>query len=142
MPTLHKEITVKAPVEKIFEYVDEPKHFPEIWPSMFEVTDVKTLPKGGHTFGWFYNMAGTRFKGTSETFEYVPYERIIDKTHGDFEGKYAWKFFGENGFTKIEFEADFEFPTTFKKEDRTFVMRRTEFDADALMSNLKAKFES
>ena len=62
--------------------------------------------------------------------------------HRGFEGKYAWKFFGENGFTKIEFEADFELPTTFKKEDRTFVMRRTEFDADALMSNLKAKFES
>jgi uncharacterized protein YndB with AHSA1/START domain len=142
MPTLHKEITVKAPAQKIFEYLDEPKHLPEIWPSMFEVSDVKTLPKGGHAFGWFYNMGGTHVKGTTETFEHVPFERIIDKTYGEFESTFAWKFYGDNGFTKIQFDADYEWPTSFPEKDRTFLMRRTEFEADALMSNLKAKFES
>ena len=142
MPTLHKEITIKAPVQKVFDYLDEPKHFPEFWPSMFEVTDVKTLPKGGHTFAWFYNMAGRRFKGTTETFEYVPYDRFTDKTFGDFESTFAWKFFGENGFTKIQFDADYEFPTSFKEADKTFITRRNEHELDAVMSNLKAKFES
>ena len=68
MPTLQKTITVKAPVEKVFKYIDEPTHLPEIWPSLFEVKDVESLPNGGHSFAWFYNMAGNRFKGTTKTF--------------------------------------------------------------------------
>jgi uncharacterized protein YndB with AHSA1/START domain len=142
MPTLQKKITVNAPVQKVFDYLDEPKHLPEIWPSLFEVKDIETLPNGGHTFAWFYNMAGNRFKGTTETFERVPYERIIDKTYGDMESTFAWKFYGENGFTKIEFEADYEWPTTFKEKDHKFLMQRNEFEADTLLANLKARFES
>src|SRR6266540_3210173 len=134
MPTLHKEITVKAPVEKVFDYVDEPMHLPEIWPSLYEVKEVKKLPTGGHTFAWYYNMAGTRINGMTETFERVPYKYFTHKTHGDLESTFAWKFYGENGFTKIEFEADYETPTLFEKKDMPFVMRRNEFEADTILA--------
>jgi uncharacterized protein YndB with AHSA1/START domain len=142
VPTLQKSVTVKAPVDKVFKYIGEPQHLPEIWPSLFEVMDVKTLPTGGHTFAWNYNMAGNRFKGTTKTFEWVPYERIVDKTSGDIESTFAWTFHGENGFTKIEFEADYTTPTFFDKKEIPFIMRRNELEADTLLNNLKARFES
>jgi uncharacterized protein YndB with AHSA1/START domain len=141
VPTLEKSITIKAPVEKVFEYLYEPAHLPEIWPSFFEVKDVKPLPKGGHTFTWLYNMAGKPVHGTSETFEYVPNKKIVDKTYGDVESTFAWTFFGENGTTKVQFEAEYTTPPIFDKKFEGFVMRRNEFEADTLMANLKARFE-
>ena len=142
MPTLHKTITVDAPVEKVFQYMAEPKHLPEIWPSLYEVKEVVTLPKGGHKFAWFYNMAGKRVEGTTETSEWYPNERFIDKTKGDIEATFAWKFFPENGYTKIELEAEYMPPKFFPKEELPFVMRRNEFEADLILENLKARFES
>ena len=66
MAKLEKTITIKAPVEKVFNYIDDSTNLPEIWPSLVEVTDVQPLPNGGHTIRWVYKMAGMRFKGTSE----------------------------------------------------------------------------
>ena len=142
MPTLQKTITVQAPVDKVFKYIAEPMHLPEIWPSLFEVKDVETLPTGGHSFTWFYNMAGSRFKGTTKTFEWHPNEKIVDKTYGDIESTFAWTFQGENGYTKIRFEADYTPPTSFDKKEIPFIMRQNEFEADTLLANLKARFES
>jgi hypothetical protein len=34
---------------------------------------------------WFYNLAGRRVQGTTETYEHVPYERIVDRAKGDFK---------------------------------------------------------
>jgi uncharacterized protein YndB with AHSA1/START domain len=141
VPTLHKTITVEAPVDKVFKYMAEPKHLPEIWPSLYKVKEVVTLPKGGHKFAWFYNMAGRQVEGTTETFEWFPNERFVDKTKGDIEATFSWKFFPENGYTKIELEADYMPPKFFPKEELPFVMRRNEFEADLILENLTARFE-
>ena len=44
---IEKTITINAPVEKIFSYVEEPTNLLEYWPSMVEVKDVEPLPNGG-----------------------------------------------------------------------------------------------
>ena len=56
MPKLMKAVTVKKPVHEVFEYVDQPAHLPEIWPSLFEVKDVQFTPQV-RKFQWFYNFA-------------------------------------------------------------------------------------
>jgi uncharacterized protein YndB with AHSA1/START domain len=40
MAKLQKTTTIKAPVEKVFAFMDDPNHMPEIWPSMVEVKDL------------------------------------------------------------------------------------------------------
>ena len=75
-------ITINAPVERVFDYVNEPTNLPEIWPSMVEVKDVQRLPNGGNSFGWVYKMAGVRFEGISEDTEYVPNQRVVSKSTG------------------------------------------------------------
>ncbi len=97
MPKVERTITINAPIKKVFGYVDDPSHLPEFWPSLFEVKDVKMLPGGGHRFMWFYNFAGKRAQGTTESAEYVPYERIVDMAKGDVESTITWSFSGENG---------------------------------------------
>lgn len=142
MPTLHKEITIKAPIKDVFAYIEKPANLPQIWPSLYEVKDVKMLPQGGHSFKWLYNFAGQKAEGTAETYEYVPYQRIVDKAMGDFASTFAWTLKGENGTTQVKFEADYELPERFVPVDeKTFFTRRHEFEAENILSNLKAKLE-
>lgn len=41
MLKLHKEVVVKAPVEKVFGYIAKPENLPQIWPSLYEVSKVE-----------------------------------------------------------------------------------------------------
>ncbi len=63
MAKVKKTITIKAPAEKVFGFISEPTHLPEIWPSLVEVKDVKRLPNGGTSNRWIYKMAGIRLEG-------------------------------------------------------------------------------
>jgi uncharacterized membrane protein len=142
MLTLEKAITIEAPIKEVFAYLEKPANLPQIWPSLFEVRDVKTLPQGGHSFAWYYNLAGKKVQGTTQTFEYVPGQRIVDKTVGDIESTFSWTLYRENGTTKVKFEFEYELPERFVPfSEKTFVMRRNEFEAETLLSNLKAKLE-
>jgi len=44
MAKSEKTITINAPVEKVFSYIEGGTNLPEIWPSLVEVTDVQRLP--------------------------------------------------------------------------------------------------
>jgi uncharacterized protein YndB with AHSA1/START domain len=141
MLKLHKKIVVKAPVEKVFGYVAKPENLPQIWPSLYEVSKVEAIPAGGHRFRWFYNMIGTPIKGTTETFKYEDRKLIFDKTTGDVEGTFKWTFAGENGTTEVTFDAEYEEMGLLPKQDLLFFERRNDVEADAILTNLKARLE-
>ena len=139
MPKLMKAVTVKKPVHEVFQYVDEPTHLPEIWPSLFEVKAVQIKPV--RRFEWIYNLAGKRFAGKTETIEHVVDERIVEKAQGEIESTFIWKFQGVNGYTKIAFEADYKLPVGFEPKFERFLIKRNELEADFMLENLKARLE-
>ena len=103
-------ITIKSPVEKIFNYISEPENQPEIWPSLMEIKDVERLPNGNTKNRWVYKMAGVRFEGTSESVEYVTNRRIVSKTKGGVESTQTWIFQPEGNETKVTFEVEYTIP--------------------------------
>lgn len=141
MLRLEKSITVHAPVRAVFAYVDAPANLPEIWPALYDVKGVKTLPNGGHDFEFDYNFAGTKVRGTTSTSERVEERRLIDKATGDVEATFSWKFYGENGSTKVELEAEYELPKTLER-DLSYVKRHSEIEAETILENLKARLEA
>ena len=66
MAKVETTITITAPVEKIFNYIQEMTNLPEIWPSLVQITDIKQLPNGGFSNRFVYKMAGIRLEGTSQ----------------------------------------------------------------------------
>ena len=141
MPILEKDITIKAPVAAVFGFVDEAANLPKIWPSLYEVKNVATLPNGGHRFSGLYNMAGRQVEGKTETLERIVNERIVDKTMGDIESTLTWKFQGET--VRREWSSR---PSTRR---RSRCRRRrcassigSELEADVLLESLRAKLES
>jgi uncharacterized membrane protein len=136
-------ITINAPVDKVFGYVNEPTNLPEIWPSMVEVKDVQRLPNGGNSFGWVYKMAGVRFEGISEDTEYVPNQRVVSKTKGGIESAFTWTFQPEDGGTKLTVEVEYTVPIPLLgKVAEAFIVRQNERELDLLLANLKARMEA
>ena len=143
MAKVEKTITINAPVEKVFGYVEEPANLPEIWPSMVEAKDVQRLPNGGTSFRWVYKMAGMRFKGTSEDTEYVANRRVVSKSKGGIESTITWTFQPEASGTKVTFEAKYTVPIPLLgKIAEAFIVKQNEHEAELLLANLKARMEA
>jgi uncharacterized membrane protein len=141
MLKLHKQIIVKAPLDKVFGYIEKPENLPEIWPSLYEVSKVEKIPSGGHRFMWLYNMIGTPIKGTTETYKYEDRKLLFDKATGDVEGTFKWTFTGENGTTEVTFDVEYEEKGFLPAQDKKFFERRNEVEAEAILTNLKARLE-
>jgi len=137
-----KSITIKAPVEKVFDYISEPTNLPEIWPSLVEVKDVQKLPSGGTKNRWVYKMAGIHLEGTSEETECVPNQRLVSKTKGGVESTQTWMFQPETGGTKVTFEVEYTVPIpVLGKLAEAIIVKMNEHEGELLLANLKARME-
>lgn len=143
MATAKSSISINAPVEKVFEYINVPTNLPEIWPSMIEVKDVQRLPNGGNSFGWVYKMAGMRFEGISEDTEVVPNQRVVSKTEGGIESKVTWITQQEDGGTNVTIEAEYTVPVPLLgKLAEAIIVKLNENEGEAILANLKARMEA
>ena len=143
MKTLERTVLINAPVEKVFSYLDEPQHLPEIWPSLIEVTDVEELPAGGHRFHFVYKMAGHRFEGDSDTIDFERNKHVVTKSTGEAPGTFDWEFIPENGSTRFKVSVDYELPQTLlAKLAEPFLVKLNEREADAFVGNLKDRVEA
>jgi len=141
--TIKRSIMIEAPVKDVWAYVDDPVHLPEIWPSMVEVKDVKTLPEGGHRYHWHYKMAGMHFEGDSETVEFAPEKHFLQKNTGQIPSTFDWTFTPENGSTRIDLKTEYEVPTSLlSKLAVPFVHKLNEREADTFLANLKDRVET
>lgn len=142
MTTIERSIVIDAPVEQVFEYMTDPAHLPEIWPSLVEVKDVKPLPNGGHSWHWLYKMAGLRFEGDSETIELEPEKHLVSKATGQLPAKFDYRFEAEDGRTRIQVKTEYEIPEgVLAKFARPFILKLNEREADVFLANLKDRLE-
>jgi uncharacterized membrane protein len=143
MAKIEKAITINAPVEKVFGYVDEPTNLPEIWSSIVEVKDVQRLPNGGTSFRFVYKMAGVRLEVTSEDIEHIPNQRVVSKTKGGIESTFTWTFQPEAGGTKVTAESEYSVPIPLLgKLAEAFIVKLNENEAELVLANLKAIMEA
>jgi uncharacterized membrane protein len=143
MAKLEKSVTIKAPVEKVFEYVHDPKHLPEIWPSMVEVKDVHPSPIGGNNFSWTYKMAGMRFEGASEVIENITNQRTVTENKKGIPSKFTWTYKPEAGGTKLTVQAEYTVPIPLLgKLAEGIIIKLNENEMDVLLANLKARMEA
>ncbi len=137
-----KTIHINAPVEKVFNYMSDPNHQPEYWPSVIEISNVKRFPNGGYSADWVYKMAGFKFKGSGETLEFIPNKRIVERTKGGIESTFTWIFEKEGEGTKLTCKVDYKIPIpVIGKLADAVIVKLNENEADVTMANLKARME-
>jgi uncharacterized membrane protein len=141
MAKIVKTITIKAPVEKVYDYISEPTNLPEIWPSLVEIKDVQKLPSGGTKERWVYKMAGIRLEGTSES-EDTENQRIVSKSKGGVESTQTWMFQPEAGGTKVTFEVEYTVPIpVLGKLVEAIIVKMNDHEGELILANLKARME-
>jgi ribosome-associated toxin RatA of RatAB toxin-antitoxin module len=142
MERVHKQIFIEAPPARIFDYLGDATHLPEIWQSVVEVSNAQAKPTGALDFDWVYKMAGMRFHGRSETID-VKRERLrVVKNEGGIPATSRWTFEPRGNGTDFSLEVEYEMPKSLlARLAMPFLLRVNEREADALVHNLKERME-
>lgn len=136
-------ISINAPIEKVFSYISDRNNLPEIWPSLVEITNNKSLPNGGCTNNWKYKMAGMSFSGMTEDTEYVNNQRIVSQTTGGIDSAQTWTFQPEGNGTKVTFGVEYTIPVpVLGKLAEMVIVKMNEREGKSILENLKAVMES
>jgi carbon monoxide dehydrogenase subunit G len=143
MAKLEKSVTIKAPVEKVFDFMDNPKNLVGIMPSMVEVKDARPLPAGGYKFNWTYKMAGMHLKGASEATGWIKNRRNVTESRKGIQSKFTWTYKPEAGGTKLTVEVEYTVPVPLLgKLAEAIIIKQNEHEADETLANLKARMEA
>lgn len=140
MPTLRKSISIRAPVDRVFEYVGDPTNLPEIWPSLVAVRNVELHPTG-NSFDWDYKLLGLRIHGHSEPVERVPNARLVTRSVSGIPNTFRWTYGARGDETEVTLEVEYELPVLGRLA-QGIVGRVNEREAHMLLANLKRRLEA
>lgn len=141
MAKIQKTVVIDAPVEKVFNYLNDPVNLPEVWPNLVEIRDVQWLPSGGNSFRFVYEMAGIRFKGSSTDIEFIANRRVVSRTKGGIDSTTAFNFQPQAGRTKLTLEVEYTVPIPLLgRLAEAIIVKINEKDMVYLLNYLKLKF--
>jgi uncharacterized membrane protein len=141
MATVKKSITINAPVEKIFAFIDDPMNLKDWVPSIMEVKDVTGDGVGQH-YRWNYKMAGVRLEGESTVTEHIPNERRVTQSKGGVVSTWTYAFESQDSETKFNLSVEYTIPVpVLGKLAEKLVLRRNEREAELALSNVKDRME-
>src|SRR5947208_14778159 len=87
MPNITKSVEVGAPVEKVFEMLDNPENFPVFVPNVTKVSNIRRSEKRlGDSFDVVYSMMGMEFPETFTYSEYAKPNRLAARYEGRMTG--------------------------------------------------------
>ena len=102
---MKRSIHIEAPVEKVFHIVKDPTYVPQGVTSPFEVKDVKMTDEGvGTYYSWASKTPGLRFEGFDVYTEFIPNQRITDRSSSGLPGDIITSFEPEGSGMKLTME--------------------------------------
>ncbi len=102
---MKRSIHIEAPVEKVFDIVKDPRYVPEGMTMPFEITDVKLTGEGvGSYYRWVSKTPVLHWEGFDVYTEFVPNQRITDRSSSSMVGDISISFEPEGSGTKLTME--------------------------------------
>ena len=143
MAAIDKEIMIKAPLEKIFNFVIKSSNLIPLWPSLIEVENEKLLPNGGYSAKWVYKMAGMYFKGKSECTDVVPHRWFSVKIEGTVDCTMTWTFrTKDNIVTKVTITLDYQVHLPLlNRLAENIIVKTNERESELVLGNLREFLE-
>lgn len=140
MATIRRSIKIRAPLERVFDYLADPTHLPEIWPSMVAIRNVQVHATGS-SFDWDYKLLGMRIHGHSDPVELVKNERQVTRSVNGIPNTFRWLYASQGGETEVTLEVDYVVPVLGRLAEG-MVGRVHQREAETLLGNLKRKMEA
>jgi len=143
MHKIQRVIDIKAPVQRVYDFVNQPNNLPGIWPNMVSVSNVVPKAGGAHDFDWIFKMVGVHFKGhcAVEEAESGRYTRV--RNESGIPSTFLWTYTGTNGAgTRLSLTVEYTMPTpVIGKIAEVLAAKINERDLDNMLANLKDVME-
>ncbi len=143
MVTLSRSITIRARVDEVFRFLEDKAPFPEFWPNMIEVSEIRDLPNEDKHYHWTQKMAGLRFEGVGSRFESILNKKLVSKAETDTGSTITWLMEAHSGATDVTFQADYMItvPALGGLAEKV-VVKLNERQADTMLADLKTLIEA
>lgn len=144
MATVERRVTIQAPVETLFAYMDNPDHQAEIASDATTIESVERLPSGGIKSRYSYDVAGMSFTGQLETVRYQPNRCIVFNLSGGLDGTITWNFQAIDATTsQMTYRGDYSVNLPFLGDSVAAVAAKfNETEIETQLSNLKRILEA
>jgi uncharacterized protein YndB with AHSA1/START domain len=143
METINKALVIKAPPDKIFDFVIKSSNLTKLWPSLLEITNEKLLPNGGYCANYKYKMAGTTLKGQSECIKVVSGKMFSVRIDGAVDCTMTWTIEPQDNIqTKVNITMDYQahFPP-FNRLAENIIAKMNERESEVILDNLRELLE-
>jgi uncharacterized membrane protein len=143
MKKMSRTIEIKAPVQRVYDFLTQPANLPGIWPNLVSVSNVVAAMNGSHDFDWNYKMGGIHFKGHAKTEAAEPGKLVRVRNEGGIDSTFLWTYQGLNGAnTRLKVDIEYTIPTpVIGKLAEALAAKMNERDLDHLLANLKDVME-
>lgn len=142
MHLIKNSIEIKAPVERVWEFLTTPNNLTGIWPSMVEVRNAKRRADGGHSFDWVYKMAGISFEGHAEATKVEPNRFIEVRNDSGIPSTFRWRYDGSGPTTRLEVEVEYDMPMpVIGRLAEAVVAKVNERELETVLANAKTVLE-
>jgi carbon monoxide dehydrogenase subunit G len=146
MPVIKKSATIQAPVEQVFDTVDDPERVTEYAPGVSKVSDVqRSEQRVGDTFVVTYNVLGLHM---DEKFKVTGHQRpnsIENEVDGPMAGTFRWAFQPEGpSATLASVEVDYQLrgPSGIARAvDALLLERMNQRNMERMLENLQMILE-
>lgn len=139
MHKIQRTIDIKAPVQRVYDFVNQPNNLPGIWPNMVSVSNVVAGPGGAHHFDWVFKMAGVHFKGHANVEEAQSGKFVRVRNESGIPSTFHWTYSGTDGAgTRLSLAVEYTMPSTvIGKIAEVIAAKINERDLDTMLANLK-----
>lgn len=135
---------IKAPAQKIFEYITTPAHIPAILPGLVENSNVPQLPLvTGSYFNYKYQMYGMVFDGVWTVLDIKTPTLYKAHTTGGIESDWTIEISDEGENSKVTLTVEYQIPGTLFHAIKSTILRKiNEKEAELMIHNLKIVLET
>ncbi|PSN19011.1 SRPBCC family protein [filamentous cyanobacterium CCP5] len=144
MASLERSVLIQAPVEMVFQCMDDPSNQPKITSDSARIEDVEKLPGGGTQSSYVYKLGpGMEVKGQLTTSEYTPNERIVYDFSGGLQGNIWWLFEAvDDSSSRVTYKADYDLDMPLLGEAiSSLAAKFSETEVETQLANLKQLVE-
>jgi carbon monoxide dehydrogenase subunit G len=143
MIEVSESVTVDAPVERVFAFMDDPKNHLTVTPSLADVRNVERLDSGGKRLDHTFRMAGITLDGELEEVERAEDERMLFAMRGQLSGEIELTFEPTDGGTRLTYTGRYDLPgEVLGRVARPFVRRYNERELSTTLANVKTHVET
>jgi len=145
MTKIERTIKIKAPVEKVFDFVSNYQNWSAFYEGISDVTPItKNTLSSGSKFIYKTKVMGIQFTVGTEFCDFVKNEGWTGRSFKGVPHRTEWIFKDEGGFTKFTHSVDYKLPLYYGGNmfDQLFMKSAWVKIIQGSLQNLKSKLES